>query len=285
MDKKQPNDCSYAFNCHKKIFAAAIAVVILALFLSLILIPKGEEKKIEGNSQVTGAGSDKAESPQGGNPLLKQRESYGIPQAVFSNLPQPPGDFNAIVSLYHSGNFRDEEFFSEKYFLQPEFYPSFIGNGLTYWLNPDTTHWAAYGYGSFPTHKEMTIRQGEKKNVKFFMHSGYGVRSYQGIGLAASVVQAGKGVDVKIHEPAFLLGPNYPLFEKGWARQITLEITADANAQFGERIFDVRVTRPPAELSGQWGEKSPGAYFESGFVSMESPVYRLAVAVEPVKNK
>ena len=203
---------------------------MIALLLALLvyfLVFQGLGKNFNGEIAPGEAGQKK-------NILLEQRKAYGFSQTVFSELPAPPTDFNKIVGLYQEGKFTDDFFFSEKYFFQPEFYPSFVKNGLGYWLNPSATHWAAYGYGSFPIKKTITVKQGEKGRARFFIHSGYGVRSYQGVGLKTvfSDEKAKDYFDVKIDEP-FLLGPNYPKFERNWAKDVLVEISQKGNTPKG----------------------------------------------------
>jgi len=217
------------------------------------------------------------------NFLLEQRASYGLSPAIFSGLPAPPNDFNTIVPLYREGKFRDEFFFSEKYFLQPEFYPSFTRNGLAYWLNPDTTHYGAYGYGSYPLKKTVFIKAGESASARFFMHSGYGVRSFQGVLLEASVGgSGGEGrnfFDVEIKGPAFLLGPSFPKFERNWAKGIILEVSSATGTPASTYTIKVTASAPPLELSNKWRSESPGKYFDAGFVSPERPVFEMEIIV------
>lgn len=216
------------------------------------------------------------------NFLLEQRKSYNISEAVFADLPEPPKDFNKIVSLYHNREFSDDLFFSEKYFLQPEFYPSFIKNGLNYWLNPPTTHYGAYGYGSFPIQKTVFLKPGETFKTKFFFHSGYGIRTYQGIKLEA-IFDNPKNkdfLDVSIKEPIFLLGPNFPKFEKNWARDVILNVFAKENTPKGTYKMKIMVASPPEEYSTKWREQIVGKYFDAGFVSINRPVFELVVIVD-----
>lgn len=259
----------------KNIFLGLLIALLLALLAYFFVFYSGGKNVFNGKDEYAGAGQKE-------NILLGQRKAYGISQTVFSELPAPPTDFNRIVGLYLEGRFTDDFFFSEKYFLQPEFYPSFVRNGLGYWLNPSTTHWAAYGYGSFPIRKTITIKQGEKARARFFIHSGYGVRSYQGIGLKAvfSDEKAGDFFEVKIGEPAFLLGPNYPKFERNWAKDVLIEILPKGNTPKGTYALSVFVSSPPAELGEKWEKEIKGIYFDAGFASVGDAIFELAVAVE-----
>ncbi|MEM4326898.1 MAG: hypothetical protein QXZ13_01875, partial [Candidatus Diapherotrites archaeon] len=145
-------------------------IIIFSIILLTITILVLQEKKLETN--ISNSNSTE---------IKNKRETYGLPEIVFSQLPEMPKDFNLLVERYRNGVLKEESFFSEKYYLQPEFYPSFLIHGINYWKNPITSHWGAYGYGVYPSKKSITIYKGEEKEIVFFVYSGYGIRSYQGI--------------------------------------------------------------------------------------------------------
>ncbi len=255
----------------EKIFLVAGVILIIVILLIAFYFFAGEKqpfsKKVEQKQEET-------------NLLSEQRDSYGISPAVFSELPEPPSDFNKIVSLYHQGKFRDEFFFSEKYFLQPEFYPSFLKNGLSYWVNPLTTHYGAYGYGSFPLKKTIVLKKGETAETKFFFHSGYGVRSFQGVQLK-TVFDAGEEFfDVTIKEPVFLLEPNFPKFNKGWAKAVELNVNVKEKALKGNYKLKVFVSYPPEESSEKWRKEVNGKYFNAATFSTNKSLFELQIIVE-----
>ena len=165
--------------------------------------------------------------------------------------------------------------------MQPEFYPSFSQNALNYWLNPSTTHYAAYGYGSYPVRKTVFLDDNQYARARFFVHSGYGVRSYQGMKLTATPSNgAEQYFDLEISETEFLLAPNYPKFEKNWANDVVLEVRPKGEAPAGIYTFSVTASTPSREKSEQWRTMHGEKYFESGFVSTSRPLYKLMVIVE-----
>ena len=255
----------------KKFLITGTALIILILILLLFFLIQGEEKPPFDKNQI-----DKTKET---NLLLKQREGYGISSAVFSELPVPPKDFNKIVSLYHQGKFNDEMFFSEKYFSQPEFYPSFLANGLTYWQQPVTTHYGAYGYGSFPIKKTIVLKKGEEFKGKFFVHSGYGVRTFQGIQLNSVFDKGEEFFDVIIKEPVFLLEPNFPKLKKGWAKDVLFDVQVKENAPEGFYSLKIFVSSPPEELSEKWS-KEHEKYFDAATFSTDKPLFELQIIVE-----
>ena len=193
-----------------------------------------------------------------------------------TRLPEPPRDFNAVVTHYLNTGTPDESFFSPKYYLQPEFYPSFIGSGLGYWTAPSTTHWAAYGYGSFPVRKTVDAAVGEKSAVTFFVHSGYGVRSWQGMGFRTIVSGDGNAI-ITIAPSEILLGPSFPSFTAAWAGKITVGITPESAGSYNVKVF----ASAPLEASSQkWSADSSARgmqYFDAGFAGTEIPLIEIAV--------
>ncbi|MFH1391147.1 MAG: hypothetical protein ABIH20_02430 [Candidatus Diapherotrites archaeon] len=257
----------------KKIIYASIGIIVLVLAAFLLL----SGNNVQNDSLILNEQDSEKQVL-----LSEQRISYKLSPAIFSELPLPPNDFNKIVSLYHSGGFRDELFFSEKYFLQPEFYPSFMKNGLNYWLNPPTTHYAAYGYGSYPIKKTVFVNREENVKTRFFFHSGYGVRSYQGFKLDAFFEdeEAKEFFDVSIKEPIFLIGPNFPKFEKNWAKDVELNVFVKPEAPQGTYNLKIINDFPPEEFKEKWAQEINGKYFDAGFVSIDRPVFELILVVE-----
>jgi len=256
----------------KKIFSLAIIFFLIVVTAGCL---QNNEKT---NSSAGIALNENVEK----NSLTELRQTYKIPLAVFEELPSAPSDFNRIVSLYHKGTFRQDMFFSEKYYLQPEFYPSFTQNGLNYWLNPSTTHRGVYGYGYFPIKRIIFIKPGEKAQVAFFLHSGYGVRTFQGMHLQPIFKKAGteEFFDVRIKEPTFLLGPNFPKFNKSWAKAILLEVSAKEDAPKGSFAINIAVSSPPPEFNDRWKKELGNQYFNAAFASYGGSHFELTIVVE-----
>ncbi|HZX19988.1 MAG TPA: hypothetical protein VFF13_03165 [archaeon] len=258
-------------------------IVIPAIFAALILFALFFFFFIQAENNFSGENFlDNNSNENSQNQLVLQRSSYGVSSGVFSELPSPPNDFNVIVSLFHNGGFRDEFFFSEKYFLQPEFYPSFLETGLPQWTNPSTTHYAAYGYGSYPLRKTIYLKSGETAKTKFFFHSGYGVRSYQGVKLVIEPENNGAKsfFAAKVSPNVFLLEPNFPKFEKNWAKGIEIIVDSQTETPSGSYKFFVKVVNPEKELSDKWKNEVIGKYFDAGFVSANKPVFELEIIVD-----
>ena len=64
------------------------------------------------------------------------RVSYGLPLSVFESLPPLPACIISSSRSVSSGSVSDLSFFTSEYYLQPEFYPSFLSEGLSQWTSP-----------------------------------------------------------------------------------------------------------------------------------------------------
>ena len=248
---------------------AAVALAALALFLN----------PLPGSVSVDAPAGGMFPVASGAVSLGERRASMAFLPEVFHDLPPPPADFNAMVSLYIAG-LVDERFISEKYYLQPEFYPSFNNNGFAFWLSPPLDYWGVYGHGAFPTRKTIRLSPGESADVRFFFHSGYGVRTWRGHSLAVEFGgDAASHLSASIREPVFLLGPDFPRFRANWARAVDFTVSALPDAVPGTYTLGINVGPPPEEQSRQWHESYGQRYVDAGFVARDRPPFRLTVIV------
>ncbi len=212
------------------------------------------------------------------------RSNYGIIPEVFDSLPPAPKCFYSVVEAFRQRQLRDGFFFSEAYYLQPEFYPEFIGNGITQWTNPNPTHYGLVGYGSFPLRHEIVMRPGETKQIRLFVHAGFGVRSFQGMGVRVQYKypETPKALTVEL-DPAsngFLLGPTFPRFDPQWARpiEVTLRVNPASPPQDLEMTF---YSTPPSPESAQsFVDRVTGRYADATSYLGERP---LATAVVQIR--
>ncbi|MDO8626850.1 MAG: hypothetical protein Q7K42_00150 [Candidatus Diapherotrites archaeon] len=195
----------------------------------------------------------------GGEAVLLERQNYGIPMSVFEDLPILPKDF-AESNYIPLGT--DYTNFSEDYFLQPEFFPSFGENSLAYWRNPDPKRYVALGYGFFPGVQKIIVKKGTAINARFFMHSGFGVQSFQG--MKVKVISGGENsnVEVKVLSDEFLLGPNFPKFSKNWAKAIDVKVFPNDSTETGLHVFRFGVEFPSTK-SSEWRKIYGDNYFDA----------------------
>ena len=210
------------------------------------------------------------------------RESYGLTPAVFENLPVPPNCFVSVVQAYREQKFSDNFFFTPDFFLQPEFFASFEKNGLEYWKNPVATHWGVVGFGAFPTERALSIRPGQTIRTRFFFHSGFGVRTFQGVRLEPEW-QGGipAGVEIGLDENSatgFLLGPAFPKFGAHWAKAVDVTVRALPFASSGDFSLVLKTKAPSESQKMQWQETLLRYFDATQFVG-ELPAMRLRLRV------
>lgn len=211
------------------------------------------------------------------NLLHEQRENYGIPLSAFEELPSPPQDFNFVVSEFQKSNFSDSTFFTPAYFLQPEFFPNFALQGLRYWKESLTQHRGVYGYGVYPSDIFLAAKKGETIRTRVFVHSAYGIQSWQGIGLRED---ANNAFPVSLSRSSLLLGPSFPKFSKEWVQVVDVSVSIPSNAPRGTQVLSFDLVAPPSELSEQWREKYGSQYVEGGAFSLSRPFVQVHLSVE-----
>lgn len=210
------------------------------------------------------------------------RSSYTIPPAVFSDLPSPPRCFASFVDAYHSNTFTDGVFFSEDFFLQPEFFPGFVDSGLPVWESPDPFHYGAIGYGYFPAEHRVFVSRGSTAHVRFFVRSGYGVRSYQGMRLLPKyrVENNSNSVSIQLDSNSangFLLGPTFPKFSSSWVHAVDVTITLAPDAPQGDIPVTFETAPVSVEAAEPWVIPSSAPYYDStSYVGVQS-FYRLII--------
>ena len=209
--------------------------------------------------------------------LTAQRQTYGIPLDAFAGLPFAPADFSEKTFLTRGFAFNNYSKFSEEYYIQPEFYPSFPQNAVSYWKNPDLHYYGAIGYGFFPAGQRISLVKGESASVRFFVHSGYGVQSWQGLKIVPVNDNGNSGIEVGVLDSESLLGPNYPVFSKEWAKSVDAVITASKDAKSGKYVLRIGVASPSDGKNSEWAEQHFGKYFNA---SMAGNVFYPTIEVE-----
>ena len=190
-------------NKQKYIFAVLLlaAIAVLIYFFANGFFGTNNTSLPQGNAPENIGSSIIDNSPSAENKnsfsLEMHRKTYGIPLGIFDELPEAPTDFNRMVSLMQQRGYSNYSYFSSAYYQQPEFYPSFIPNGLSYWTSPNPNHYGVAGMGFFPSSQIINVERGKSTMARFFVHAAFGVQSFQGIKL--SIVQPeNSGFDAKI---------------------------------------------------------------------------------------
>ncbi|MDD5148555.1 MAG: hypothetical protein PHH08_03770 [Candidatus ainarchaeum sp.] len=262
---------------NRKLFALLAAVLLIAGAFAVLFIKQGETEKNGNNFMQENSGKIIG-------CIDLNRQSYNLAQAVFESLPSPPKCFASIMQLRNRGEFSDDFFFTKEFFLQPEFYPVFLQNGMEYWTSPTATHWGAIGFGCFPYEKTIKIKPGSAAKTRLFLHAGFGVRTFQGMRIVPEFENSEDAEFVKItldreSEEGFLLGPAFPKFDSGWAKAIDAEIGVLKNpAKKTIKIF-LKTKSPEEKQALEWQKKYANYYNATDFVG-EKIISSITISTE-----
>ncbi|MDO8537585.1 MAG: hypothetical protein Q7S21_01750 [archaeon] len=236
----------------KKYFIATIIAIIL--IAGIFFIFSGTEK-----NNPTGL-----VTAQGATCINLDRSSYNLPNAIFSELPPAPKCFQSIVNAFHEGKFFDETFFGKEFFLQPEFYPNFLQHGLKQWIEPDAERWNIIGFGFFPSKANVSLKEKNKTTARIFVHSAYGIRTFQGMKIIAELADKTdeEFVSVSIKENEFVLEPSYPKFEKNWAKAV--DVVIEKKKEFNKGIeINLKIVSPSDEMQEVWAQEFGSKYYNA----------------------
>ena len=209
------------------------------------------------------------------------RAAYEVSPVVFAELPPLPRCFYSVVKKFHDHSFNDASFFSREYFLQPEFYPNFLEQGLSFWKTPDGERYGVVGFGAFPAEQTISLSPGSSKVIRVFVHSGFGVRSFQGMKLVPSFKTLAQNVSVSLDEESekgFLLGPSFPVFNENWAKSVDVLVSADASAPTHVVELVIKSSPPSSRDEVEWEQVNSLYYSATQFVG-EQTVARVFIKV------
>ena len=255
------------------IFLLAAIALLIYFFANVFLenkspsIPQGNADE---KTDLTDNGNSAVPAATGQVSLDIQRKSHGIPLGVFDELPEAPADFNRMVAQMQTRGYSNYSFFSPPYYLQPEFYPSFLPNGLSYWSSPDPNYYAVAGIGFFPRSQVINIEKGKSATARFFVHAAFGVQSFQGVKLSVEQQENAQGITAKIlNGSEFLIYPSFPKFSSGWARAVDVRIDIPENAAPGSYELKFKIAKPSAEKVDEWGKIAGNRYFSTSDAGAE----------------
>ncbi len=276
----------------KKNLAALIALVLLLT----ALVGCVQETGNAGLAGLAEEAESKAEASLYPNP---DRDSYGIGifidqnrnpiqkpvKEAFVNLPAMPEDFAEKMHSMRSGNFNSIALgLEEAYFKQPEFLPKFGEIGLRYWLSPDLKRWGREGFGIYPADQSYKIRPGKQIYITAFLHSAYGIETFQGLRLYHFFPEdenLARFFSVAVEPESILLGPTYPIVDGNWMHRVRIKIKASSEAQPGSYSIGFNTASPQPGLNGEWGEKYGYKYVAgAGMFSIGRPRLRIELRVE-----
>ena len=263
-------------NNNQKYIYAILALVAIAFLIYLFAIGFFENDNAtipqsNGTGNLDSSNADNTTQENTKSVSLEiQRKSYGIPLGVFDELPTSPSDFNRMVSLMQQRGYSNYSFFSSAYYLQPEFYPSFLPNGLSYWTAPSPSHYGVAGMGFFPSTQIINIERGKSTTARFFVHAAFGVQSFQGIKLSIVRPEKFSNINAKIISPTeMLITPTFPKFSDGWARAVDVRIDASENAVSGSYELKFKIVTPSPYKIEEWSKIANERYFSTSDAGAE----------------
>ena len=220
-----------------------------------------------------------------------------IPDKVFTNLPSYPNDLSEMKILIRYGKVKDLTTVEEKYYKQPEFYLNWDPSGIDSFFNPPGGYFGAFGFGAYPADTVAIVKPGEALRLGTFFKTSWGVENYQGMQLMAvfpeyaesktgkiEVSQNPTNVrnyfDVSIDPNTFILEPTFGIFEKDWARKITVIIRVKPDTPPGEYVVGISPTAPPSEMEDQWLTQYGLRYVSAGGQGIGRPFYQVFIEVQ-----
>lgn len=224
-----------------------ILVAIIAISASLYATNYNKETVGDNNSKlkISDISSD----------ILFSRPVYNnINTEVFSELPEYPKNFNIMKRDIYSGQIIELNKVNENIWKQPEFYPTWEQNGLTWFQNHDYSRWGVHGYGFFPAELSYTVSNmtsNDQLDVYSFLHTSWGIETWQGLKLIP-ISSNSNLFNVVVTPNDILMDPTFPKLYENWTQKIHMQITAKQSIPKGIYTFSIGFQTPSAELSNKY---------------------------------
>jgi hypothetical protein len=209
---------------------------------------------------------------------LPQRPSYaGVAASAFALLPEYPADFEEKDRRVMALALEPAELalLGEEYYAQPEFYPTWEELGAELFANHPDDKIAIWGLGAYPADQSFDAARDAEFTTAVFFYSSWLVQTYQGIQLSASYNDS--AVDVYFEPVEFVLGPNWPAFDRGWVNKVTIRIKPK---EAGSHAIALNPVQPSPGAEGVWRERYGGLYVNAPSAAPERPYVQFTVNVE-----
>jgi len=208
--------------------------------------------------------------------------------SLTQNLPAKPSDFVNMKHRLEVGQLNDVCIFTDNYFLQPDFYPTWDDTYNLFYEHHDYSRWGVHGYGVYPALQGITLsnfKQGESFPICAFLKTAGGVETWQGVKLVPIENEYFKieilNQDYENYPNHFLLEPTFPEFSKNWAKKLEIKVTAKQNVPAGKYIIGFNIVRPDDRFNKEKYNEIMGitdeydkSYYESCIKSLsEKDIY------------
>jgi len=234
-----------------------------------------EKVRFEGEVIVTETGGTRI--PTGAEKLERrysaERSEYDLfmdeyGYDTFAYLPEIPDDFGTVSYMVSTGKLFDLDRVTREYFLQPEFYPLFIDNGLPFYESYDPRYVGIFGWGTYPSEQWADVKSGTTAELEFFFKTGWGVETWQGMNL--QIQSDCDWIAPSIEDNLFIAAPSYPEFcsvencGNDWARKMSIKVKVGSGAVAGQKC-DVSLFNfaPPIEQVQEWTGKYGVSYISA----------------------
>jgi hypothetical protein len=182
-------------------------------------------------------------------------DSHGF--NTFEALPKIPSDFGEITYMIYTGKLTVLQETKPEYYLQPEFYPLFVDNGLhRFYEQYDPKYIGTYGWGVYPSEQWLSVQSNSSGQIALFFKTGWGIETWQGINLYA--YSDCDWLTPKVENPVFITPPTYPEFctkqscGEDWARLITINLDV-GKANIGQKCQVMLSNQtPPTAKDKEW---------------------------------
>ncbi len=123
---------------------------------------------------------------------------------------------------------------------------------MSSWTNPSPTHYGAVGFGAYPFSQSVALSPGESRSLRFFLHAGFGIRSFQeGV---LTTTSSSPHLSVYLYytsSGSILLEPTFPQFYSGWVHPVDVTLSASPSLPPGDYTLSL-FSRPVSPENQQF---------------------------------
>jgi len=201
-------------------------------------------------------------------------DSHGF--NTFGTLPKIPSDFGEITYMIYTGKLTNLQEIKPEYYLQPEFFPLFIDNGLQFYKNYEPKYIGTYGWGVYPSEQWLSVKAKSKGQIALFFKTGWGIETWQGMNLYA--YSNCDWIKPQVENLPFVTPPTYPEFctvqkcGEDWARLITINLDIGEVAVGQKCQVMLSNQAPPTDKDKEWLYK-----YKTDYVSASNSMVSIGV--------
>ena len=188
-----------------------------------------------------------------------------IDQKISDQNLTKPENFLQIKRDVQKGIFYSLENLSEDYYMQPDFYPSYISSDPH-----DYTRWGVHGYGAYPGEISYNIKNFKKDqfiNIYTFVKAGDNIETFQGMKFDFETynqnIDNNKNnknnsqlFDINIDPDTIMFSPTFPVRSEyivgprkyDWVYKLKITISAKIDTPTGKYEFKLKALPPDENI-------------------------------------